>query len=213
MWAACTTAAGIRIFGTSVTGFDFSLNYANIPQAASGTYNITDVGVEDVYGDADVAQKLGLAAPVGTFEQGLRRCLNNRGSQGNARNDPSQAGDKCATALVGADLNGYNNPARYRRNNKNGILDNNGEPLPGRHGAVRAPITHCLPFNYHNTRTHVIGFTSTYNDFEYTGAVFRLEQSFSTKEHVRKLGVGFGRNKRPRTVVQDRTSLPANLRG
>src|SRR4030095_8216443 len=35
--------------------------------------------------------------------------------------------------------------------------------------------------------------TSTYNDFEYTGAVFRLEQSFSTKEYVRHLPVGIGR--------------------
>jgi len=30
--------------------------------------------------------------------------------------------------------------------------------------------------------THVAGFTTTYNDFDYTGAVFRLEQSWSTNE-------------------------------
>ena len=38
-----------------------------------------------------------------------------------------------------------------------------------------------------------MGFTSTYNDFDYTGIVFRV-QSFSTKEHVRKLPTGTGRN-------------------
>jgi hypothetical protein len=191
MWAWCTTALGFRVFGTSVGGFDFSLNYANIPVGVSGTYDISDVGTAAVYGDADVAQSLGLGAPVGTFEQGLRRCLNERGSQGNVINDRSQRPGHTATLLVGADLNGYNNPARFGRN---GALLPNGDAKPGRHGAVRPPLTGCFPANYHWTRTHVIGFTTTYNDFEYTGAVFRFEQSFSTKEHVRKLGLGFARN-------------------
>src|SRR5262249_1805629 len=30
--------------------------------------------------------------------------------------------------------------------------------------------------------THIAGFTSTYNDNDFTGAVFRVEQSISTKE-------------------------------
>ena len=42
-----------------------------------------------------------------------------------------------------------------------------------------------------------MGFTSTYNDFEYTGAVFRIEQSFSTKEHIRKLPAGIRAQCRP----------------
>src|SRR5262245_44329477 len=42
-WAGCTTAAGFRVFGTSVLGADFSLNYANIPIGMSATYDITDV--------------------------------------------------------------------------------------------------------------------------------------------------------------------------
>ena len=40
----------------------------------------------------------------------------------------------------------------------------------------------------------MIGFTTTYNDFDYTGAVFRTEQSYSAKEYVRRLPLGTGRN-------------------
>jgi hypothetical protein len=196
MWDFCTTALGFRIFGTSVGGFDFSLNYANIPQGIQGTFNFSDIVGAKVYGDPDVAQQQGLATPVGTFEEGLRRCLDPKGRGNHARNDPATQGhgQNVATILAGADLAGYNNPGRFRRNNPNGVLDDNGEPLPGKHNAVRAPITNCFPANYHWTRTNVIGFTSTYNDFDYTGAVFRIEESFSTKEYVRKLPLGSGRN-------------------
>lgn len=190
-WQACTTALGFRIFGTSVGGFDFSLNYANIPQGVTGAFNYNDVVASKVYGDADVAKAQGLGTPVGTFEEGLRRCLDSKGRANHARNDPSQAsGTVTGTVLVGADLGGYNHPDRF---GPKGALLPNGDTKPGRHGALRAPITNCFNANYHWTRTNIIGFTSTYNDFEYTGAVFRLEESFSDKEFVRHLPLGVGR--------------------
>jgi hypothetical protein len=195
MWNSHTMAGGFRIFGSSVGGFDFSLNYAFIPQGVQGTFNFSEVLNAKVYGDPDLVQSMGLGTPAGTFEEGLRRCLNERGSQGNVRNDPSQKGNGTdATILVGADLNGYNNPSRYRKNNPNGVLDDNGEPLPGKHNAVRLPRTDCFPANYHWNWTNIFGFTSTYNDFDYTGAIFRFEESFSTKEYVRHLPLGSGRN-------------------
>ncbi|MSQ46952.1 MAG: DUF1302 family protein [Deltaproteobacteria bacterium] len=203
LWNFCTTAMGFRIFGTSVGGFDFSLNYANIPQGVQGTFNFSDVFGAKVYGDADTSQKLGLGTPTGSFEEGLRRCLDAKGRGNTPRNHKSQNSGSVATILVGADLAGYNHPGRFRSNNKNGVLNNNGEPLPGKHNAVRLPRTDCFPANYHWTRTHVTGFTSTYNDFEYTGMVFRLEESFSSKEYVRKLPIGSGRNAKltdPRTL-------------
>ena len=43
-------------------------------------------------------------------------------------------------------------------------------------------VTGCLPVFHWYPWTHVAGFTTTYNDFDYTGAVFRLEQSWSTNE-------------------------------
>jgi hypothetical protein len=193
MWGWCQTALGFRIFGTSVSGFDLSLNYANIPVGLQGTFNFSEfaAATSNPYGDADTSTALGFGTPKGTFEQGLRRCLNERGSQGNAINDPSQVPGSQATLLVGADLNGYNHPNRF---GPKGALLPNGDAKPGRHGAVRLPLTFCAPANYNWARTNVIGFTSTYNDFDYTGAVFRFEQSFSTKEHVRKLPAGTGRN-------------------
>ncbi|MGE0827161.1 MAG: DUF1302 family protein, partial [Candidatus Binatia bacterium] len=191
-WNSKNFAGGVRIFGTSVGGFDFSLNYAFIPQGVQGTFNFSDIFAAKVYGDPDVAEALGQAAPVGTFEEGLRRCLDSKGRAHKARNHPSQQGkDNSSTILVGADLAGYNHPDRF---GPNGALLPNGDAKPGRHNALRQPITNCFPANYHYTNTHVIGFTSTYNDFDYTGAVFRLEQSYSTKEYVRKLPIGSGRN-------------------
>ncbi|NOT53057.1 MAG: DUF1302 family protein [Deltaproteobacteria bacterium] len=194
MWNPCTMAGGGRIFGTSVSGFDFSLNYANIPIGTSASFDNSDNAGAQVYGDTDISQRLGLGTPVGSFEEGLRRCLNEKGQMDGPKIDRSQRGNRKTTILVGADLNGYNNPGRFRRNNKNGVLDDNGEPLPGKHNAVRDPITGCFAAHHNWARTNVIGFTSTYNDFEYTGAVFRIEQSFSTKEHIRKLSAGSGRN-------------------
>ncbi len=40
----------------------------------------------------------------------------------------------------------------------------------------------CLDIPVFHPWTHIIGFTTTYNDFDYTGLIFRLEQSYSTKE-------------------------------
>jgi hypothetical protein len=42
--------------------------------------------------------------------------------------------------------------------------------------------TGCLETFHFYPWTHIAGFTTTYNDFDYTGAVFRLEQSWSTNE-------------------------------
>jgi hypothetical protein len=40
MWYKNDMAGGFRIFGSSVGGFDFSLNYAFIPVGVSGAYDI-----------------------------------------------------------------------------------------------------------------------------------------------------------------------------
>ncbi|MGH7896439.1 MAG: DUF1302 family protein [Candidatus Binatia bacterium] len=52
-------------------------------------------------------------------------------------------------------------------------------PVPG-DGLVHSSA--CLDIPVFHPWTHIIGFTATYNDFDYTGLVFRLEQSYSTKE-------------------------------
>jgi hypothetical protein len=66
-------------------------------------------------------------------------------------------------------------------------------PLSQWHGSVRsvpgnpnldtgAFSTACLSVPRKHPWTHILGFTLTYNDYDYTGFVWRLEQSFSTKE-------------------------------
>jgi hypothetical protein len=67
-----------------------------------------------------------------------------------------------------------------------------GNPKPGRHQSARPAQTFCLPALHDHWWTHVAGITGTYNDFDYTGAVFRLEQSLSTKEVMRNIPGGFG---------------------
>jgi hypothetical protein len=52
-------------------------------------------------------------------------------------------------------------------------------PVPG-DGLVHNSA--CLDIPVFHAWTHIIGMSATYNDYNYTGLVFRLEQSFSTKE-------------------------------
>jgi Protein of unknown function (DUF1302) len=184
-------AGGVRVIGTSIWGVDWSLNYAFIPVGLRGFYDINKILLPPSQGGGirpDVVY--GGGTPGQTFEEGLRRCLSEDGKTGksNAKNQ----GPRVATLLIGADLTGYNNPARFRKNNPRGALDDNGEPLPGFHNAVRAPQTFCAPGIFSHAWSHIAGFTGTYNDFDYTGMVFRVEESLSTKEFVRHLPGGFG---------------------
>jgi hypothetical protein len=43
-------------------------------------------------------------------------------------------------------------------------------------------FTGCLTIPFWYPWTHILGTTLTYNDYKYTGMIFRLEQSYSTKE-------------------------------
>ncbi|MEA2626626.1 MAG: hypothetical protein QOD06_2671, partial [Candidatus Binatota bacterium] len=40
----------------------------------------------------------------------------------------------------------------------------------------------CVPIPLHYPHTHIVGGTLTYNDYDYTGTILRMEQSLSTKE-------------------------------
>jgi hypothetical protein len=219
-------AGGARIFGTSVWGVDWSLNYAYIYTGETGSFDINGIFEKDgtindskrVYGDFGLdTNGDGVAGLAGSFEEGLRRCASDGGkTQGSgspsAKNSvngvPPLRGYKAgATLLTGGDLMGYNHPQRYRSRNKNGALQDDGNPLPGRHQAARVPVTFCAPAKHDFLRSHVSGFTMTYNDFDYTGAIIRLEQSYSTKEPIRYAAPGFGpfagQPLRPFTIKND----------
>jgi hypothetical protein len=83
--------------------------------------------------------------------------------------------DRCfkenqATFFLGVDMYGYSQ---------------DGNPNNDRSSTACFDVSHWMPW------THVFGFTTTYNDFDYTGAVFRLEQSWSTNEPRNHLPVVF----------------------
>lgn len=188
-------AGGARIQGTSIWGVDWSLVYIFLPTGESGTYDFNSFLNDPesptgtaIYGDPELVHKMFPGAPIrGTFEEGLRRCLSDGGKQHETQSGPGKRGFKAGgTTLVGADLFGYNAPGRFKTNNAKGALDESGNPVAGQHNASRPLRTNCLAAQHDYVWSHVPGFTLTYNDFEYTGMVFRVEQSFSTKEVIRK---------------------------
>jgi hypothetical protein len=189
-------AGGVRFLAKTGIGVDFSLNYLFLPVLFANSNPANHP--PDVYGD-------GIPGAVGTFQEGLLRCLSPSGKQGVGRN--GQTNDKTFVALVGADLGGYNWPERR--------LDAKGNPLPTakQKQATRSSTTLCSNgFNYQHNFTHVIGFTATYNDFDYTGAVFRLEESLSTREKVDKKAIGWANNFAPSPqVVANRARINNRL--
>jgi len=193
-----TQSAGVRVLGKTWFNVDFSLNYIFQPTGPNGVFDINEIlsgpggppapfRSDIFYGDPDVAMAtFGLPpeALSGNFQEGLRRCLSDGGKTGE--------GGSNATILFGADLLGYNQPDRF---GPKGALDANGNARPGKHQAARPPFTFCLPGVQEYSWTHVAGFTGTYNDFDYTGAIFRFEQSYTTKEPIRAYPPLFGRRR------------------
>ncbi len=193
-------AGGGRMLGKTFFNMDFTLNYMRIANVYGSTatdslfQNQTngDLRPDIVYGDFGVLPdgNGGTLAPAGNFAEGLRRCLSPTGktNDGGGRKAP-----RTSTLLTGADLQGFDWPER--------MLDADGNPLPGANPhAARIPVTLCVNGLHQQLWTHVFGFTLTYNDFKYTGAVFRAEQSISTKEGLNTYGPGAPN---PRTHKED----------
>jgi hypothetical protein len=177
-------------------GVDFSLNYLYV----SNPYADTNPNHPTlIYGNVPGA--------VGTFQEGLLRCLSESGKAGVAANGRTNSNGNPpggTVVLVGSDLGGYDWPERR--------LDSKGNPLPNakQKQAARVAQTVCTNgFNHKSLDTHVIGLTATYNDFDYTGAVFRLEESLSTKEGLNKRALGYGKT----FTVSPETQANYNARG
>ncbi len=172
-------SAGVRFTGSTYFNLDFSLNYMYIPYTFANGNTVSDFSQygPDMDGDGMIDGTAVEAA--GSFREGLLRCLSESGKQGVARN--GRTNGNFFGALHGTDLLGYNWGERH--------LDENGLPTGAarqRH-AARPNVTYCTNgFSHQRRYSNVVGFTMTYNDFDYTGAVFRLEQSYSTKEALNK---------------------------
>ena len=188
-------AGGARIIGSTWFNLDFSLNWLFVPFTFANANTVSDFSQygDDLDGDGLID---GTAIePAGSFREGLLRCLSPSGKQhvgGNGRTNGNFFG-----GLHGTDLLGYDWGERH--------VDENGLPTDEakQAHAIRRNYTYCTNgFSHQRRYSHVIGFTLTYNDFDYTGAVFRFEQSYSTKE---------GMNKRTLTSHQD-NPIDANSR-
>ena len=188
-------SGGVRVIGSTYFNLDFSLNYLFIPYTFANSNTVTDFRQygPDLDGDGYIDGTPGEdgtgITPDGTFREGLLRCLSHSGKTMVAANGRSNGGT--FINLHGTDLSGYN--WKERKLDPSGspyeiITDENGNRTRGKRladepHATRPNNTYCTNgFNLQRRYSHVIGFTLTYNDFDYTGAVFRFEQSYSTKE-------------------------------
>ncbi len=161
---------GIRLMGKIFDNFDFTLNYMYKRTDPGGVFHFdTAFGAQGL--NADGKRMVGFdTRPISMGYAGDDRIA--PGTFVHSPTDPNnmlnfrRALDRCfkdnlATFYVGVDMYGYSQ-------------DSN--PNNDRFTTACFDVSHWMPW------TNVFGFTVTYNDFDYTGAVFRLEQSWSTNE-------------------------------
>jgi hypothetical protein len=207
-WGVEKSMVGVRLLAKTGFGVDFTLNYL-----FKRTDGVAKADINDVL-DRPASLASGTAVPRigGVYALGLpppndlytgiARCA---GSSKPVRNIPGVGGvtdDKgrplgdqgrqSSALLIGTDLMGYN--ANGNPNDDIGISLGTLSPFfagggislpPGLlAGGPLVPLTACFKVPIKYPWTHILGVTATYNDFDYTGAVFRLEQGFSSHEGV-----------------------------
>jgi len=163
---------GTRILGKAFGNFDFTLNYL-FKRAEGAAYVEWDSAFDP---NALGPGGSGTGALQPDFPIFLAPGAGGSLAQEQAFFDRCMKQNKPAF-LVGADVYGYNTDAN---------------PNNDRSG------TFCLKTGHFYPWTNVFGFTTTYNDFDYTGAVFRLEQSWSTNE-----GRNFSVRNNPKLIKQN----------
>jgi len=159
---------GVRMMGKVFDNFDFTLNYMYKRVDPYAVFDLPSFFGRDH--DDGLGRLDQYGRRLGSFSNTLL------GSEGGFfQHDPTnpdnmlhfrRALDRCfedniATFFVGVDMYGYSQDSK---------LNND------RNSTACFDVSHWMPW------TNVFGFTVTYNDFDYTGAVFRLEQSWSTNE-------------------------------
>ena len=170
---------GVRLMGKIFDNFDFTLNYMFKRTDPGGVFHFdTAFGPQPL--NADGKRLVGFdprpqsMGYVGDDTMAPGTFVHNPADPNNMLNF-RRALDRCfkdnyATFFAGVDMYGYS---------QDGRTDND------RFTTACFDVSHWMPW------TNVFGFTVTYNDFDYTGAVFRLEQSWSTNEPRNQLPVAF----------------------
>ena len=158
-----SSMAGARFFGQTFAGIDFSLNYIFKRSEVPGTA----LAIDDLF-DRRISQT---GAP-------------------NPRADLLAEG---AAALVSLDADGNGLPDGVDRQVERCINEEPQIILGSLHGVTPYSgngilggdintFTGCEQIRFWYPWTHILGVTATYNDYDYTGFIWRTEQSFSFKE-------------------------------
>ncbi len=163
--------AGIRFMGKIFDSFDFSLNYIFKRTDPGGVFHFDTLFGETEL-NADGKRPFAFDDNITGNPGGL--FVHDPTNPNNAANF-QRALDRCyienqASFFVGVDMYGFSQ---------------DGNPNNDRNSTACFDVSHWYPW------THVFGFTTTYNDFDYTGAVFRLEQSWSTNEPRNEVPTAF----------------------
>lgn len=193
--------AGFRILGTTFGNANFSVNYLfKRSDAASSAVNFAQLFDPAQAGSgalqADVLGRgIGAALtpdldgngiPDGQ-EQQIRNCLESRLTNGHGEFilDPHAVNPAFAGSFDGSVYSDPSNPSLHTgaATGANSLKQNNMSytpvlPVPG---DGLSHTSACLDIPVFHPWTHIIGFTLNYND-DFTGLVFRMEQSLSTKE-------------------------------
>ena len=182
---------GARFMGKAFNNFDFTLNYLfkrtdpaavfDIPSMFGPPYDSTGAFGIDKYGRRLAGLNPNLDLPTVANGNGgifLGDAAKFAAGDPEHLNQFRRSLDRCfkdnkATWFVNADLYGYSSRE-------------DGNPNNDRHSTACFEVGHWMPW------TNVFGFTLTYNDFDYTGAVFRVEQSWSTNEPRNWGGSNYG---------------------
>jgi hypothetical protein len=128
---------------------------------------------------------------------------------GSVYSDPSNP--QLDTGIKGTPQNGINNGAIVAGHPQ--LLNNHvayDPVLPLRGLTAVDGLSHasfCQDVPVFHYWTHIIGATATYNDYDYTGLVFRLEQSYSTKEPAQYSAVS------PQRLLIQRDNCPLDATG
>lgn len=167
---------GVRILGKTYGNVDFTLNYLYKRAEASDTLKAKDLfDLDQTLATGTLVPRTdrlyGFGIPGQDLATGIDRCLG-----------PGNTGE--SALLNGVDLRGFNANANPRDDRGGGFVvdPTTGQQSPVYQDGRPVPLTACARPYQHYPWTHVFGFTLTYNDFDYTGAVFRVEQSYWTKE-------------------------------
>ena len=166
-WA--NSMVGVRLMGKIFDNFDFTLNYMFKRTDPAGVFHFDTFFAEsDLTADG---KRPSVLHPNITPPEFGGNPLPGGGyfydpTDPNTMSKFRRSLDRCfkenqATYFHNVDMYGYSQDSK---------LNND------RNSTACFDVSHWMPW------TNVFGFTVTYNDFDYTGAVFRLEQSWSTNE-------------------------------